>query len=183
MFKPWCGRKDMGTRGGRGGITTYSHRLISAPSAPGPACPNPSPPGVFAAELLPDRLDALVLGRTARPYIPFACPLWSSTAAAYANSACAGLNPYASTEPMFIMLRTRGSPLWSSPGCGDVDGRSDPADCGGCSLYGDGYGDGAWLCRRSLRTLSDGGGPYAALLDGGRDDAGVSGRWLEPGRE
>ena len=47
---------------------TYSHLLISAPSA---AWPYPSAPGVLAVELLPDRLDALVLGRTLLPYIPW----------------------------------------------------------------------------------------------------------------
>ena len=46
---------------------------------------------------------------------------------------------------MLIMLLTRGIPPCSSLGCGLVDGRSDPALCGGCSLYGDGYGDMAWL--------------------------------------
>ena len=44
-----------------------------------------------------ERLDALVLGRTLRPYMPCelcgcAPPWWSSTAP-YAKSACAGLNP------------------------------------------------------------------------------------------
>ena len=84
------------------------------------------------------------------------------------------------------MLRTRGiadAPEWSSPGCGDVDGRSECADWGGCSVYGDGYGDMAWLWRLSRLTLSEFGLYVDALDDGGRDEAGVNGRWLEPGRE
>ena len=31
---------------------------------------------LLAAELLPDKLDVLVLGLTARPYNPLECPLW-----------------------------------------------------------------------------------------------------------
>ena len=73
-----------------------------------------------------------------------------------------------------------------SSGCGELEGRSDPADNGGCSPYGDGYGCIAWLCRRTLRILK-----VLELYDfddGGLEDDGVRGRaedgwWLELGRE
>ncbi|TFY51732.1 hypothetical protein EVJ58_g10411 [Rhodofomes roseus] len=40
-------------------------------------------------------------------------------------------------------------------GCGELEGRSEPADNGGCSPYGDGYGCIAWLYLRALRMLSE----------------------------